>query len=221
MNLYWHPRSGHSHRVVAFLSILGVPHAKIEVDLRGGEQRTPDFLRLNPFGQVPVLVDDDGTTIADSNAILVYLAKRYERSDWYPDEPAACGDVQAWLSRAAGELARGPCAARLITVWEEHHLDAAETIERSHRFLQRVDDHLSDRDWLAAGRPTIADLAHYAYVAHAPEGNVDLSGYNHVNAWLCSVRQIPGFVPLVGTPAGLSRDAHGQSLPHPTPAGNA
>jgi glutathione S-transferase len=203
MELYWHKQSGHSHRAVAFLSILGVPCTKIEVDLRGDEQRTAAFLRLNPFGQVPVLVDDDGTMVADSNAILVYLARKYGRSDWYPDTPAASAEVQTWLSRAAGELARGPCAARLITVWNEHHLEAEEVIGRAHGFLRLVDAHLSTRPWLAAGQPTIADLAHYAYIAHAPEGNVDLSGYRHIIAWLASVEQIPGFVPLHRTAAGL------------------
>ena len=80
MKLYWHPQSGHSHRAVAFLGILGVPYTKIKVDLRGDEQRTPSFLRLNPFAQVPILIDDE-TTIADSNAILVYLARKYDRTD--------------------------------------------------------------------------------------------------------------------------------------------
>jgi glutathione S-transferase len=203
MKLYWHPQSGHSHRAVAFLSILGVSCTKVEIDLRGGEQRTTEFLRINPFGQVPVLIDDDGTTVSDSNAILVYLARKYGRSDWYPEAPSACAEVQTWLSRAAGELARGPCAARLITVWDERHLDAEETIRRAHSYLRLLDDHLSTRTWLVAGRPTIADLAHYAYVAHAPEGNVDLSEYLHVGSWLASVAQLPGFVPLVETTAGL------------------
>ena len=118
--------------------------------------------------------------------------------------------MQTWLSRAAGELARGPCAARLITVWDEHNLDPAETIDRAHRFLRLLDDHLSTRDWLATAHPTVADLAHYAYVAHAPQGNVDITQYEHIGRWLISIRGIPGFVSLAATRAGLASgsDAH-------------
>lgn len=80
MKIHHHPLSGHSHRVVLFASLLGVPHELVEVDLKAGAHKKPAFLALNPFGQVPVL-EDDGTVIADSNAILVYLATKAGRSD--------------------------------------------------------------------------------------------------------------------------------------------
>ncbi len=116
MKLYHHPMSGHSHRARLFLSLLDVPHELILVDLSKGAHKAPDFLKLNPFGQVPVL-DDDGTIVTDSVAILVYLAKKLRRSDWLPEEPLAAAKVQKWLSVAAGEIAYGPAAARLITVF--------------------------------------------------------------------------------------------------------
>ena len=104
MKLYHHPLSGHSHRARLFLSLAGVEHELVEVDLATGAHKKPEFLTLNPLGQVPVL-DDDGTVVADSNAILVYLAKKLGLRDWLPQDPAASATVQKWLSVAAGLLA--------------------------------------------------------------------------------------------------------------------
>ena len=99
MKLYHHPISGHAHRARLFLSLLGLDHELIVVDLLQGEHKSPEFLKLNPFGQIPVL-DDDGTVVSDSNAILVYLAKKYGRSDWLPEDPSGAAAVQRWLSVA-------------------------------------------------------------------------------------------------------------------------
>ena len=112
IRVYRHPLSGHAHRVELFLSLLGLPYEPVDVDLRRGEHKTPEFLARNPFGQVPVLEDGD-VTLADSNAILVYLAGRYDSSGrWYPRDPLTAGRIQQWLSVAAGQLAYGPAAAR-------------------------------------------------------------------------------------------------------------
>lgn len=203
MKLYYHPQSGHSHRVILFLSLIGgVGVELIEVDLRRREQDHPEFLALNPFHQVPVL-DDDGTIVADSNAILVYLAKKYAATGWLPEAPAESAAVQRWLSVAAGEVARGPCAARLVTVWNENLNGGDEAIGRSHDLLKILDKYIGERGWLALDRPTIADVALYTYIAHAPEGFVDLSGYGNVRAWLERVEALPRFIPLVRTPAGF------------------
>lgn len=202
MKLYHHPLSGHGHRIRLFVSLLGLPHELIEVDLKAGAHKAPEFLKLNPFGQVPVL-DDDGVVIADSNAILVYLAKKAGRGDWLPEDPAGAAAVQRWLSVAAGEVAYGPAAARLITVFGAR-LHADEVIARAHVLLQRLESVLATQDWLAGARPTIADVAIYSYVARAPEGNVDLAGYPAVNAFLRRVEALPGFVPFARTPAGLA-----------------
>lgn len=202
MKIYHHPLSGHSHRVVLFASLLGVPHELVEVDLKAGAHKKPEFLALNPFGQVPVL-DDDGVVIADSNSILVYLAKKVERSDWLPEDPAGAAAVQRWLSVAAGDLAFGPAAARLITVFGAGYR-ADEVIGRAHALLGRLERQLTGRDWLAAAHPTIADVALYSYLARAPEGNVSLSDYPEVQRFLGRIEALPGFVPFVQTPVGLS-----------------
>ncbi len=202
MKLYHFPMSGHAHRAVLFASLLGIPHELVEVDLKAGAHKRPDFLALNPFGQVPVL-DDDGIHIADSNAILVYLAKKTGRTDWLPEDAQGAAAVQRWLSVAAGELAYGPAAARLITVFGAK-LNPEEVIARAHTLLGRLEAHLEGADWLVGAQPTIADVAIYSYVARAPEGNVDLSAYPNVNAFLRRIEALPGFVPFVQTPAGLS-----------------
>jgi glutathione S-transferase len=202
MKLYSHSLSGHAHRAVLFLSLLGEPFELIEVDLKSGAHKKPEFLALNPFGQVPVL-DDDGIVVSDSNAILVYLAKRFGRTDWLPEDSKAAAQVQRWLSVAAGEVAYGPAAARLITVFGAKY-NPEDVIGRAHVLLKRLETHLTDADWLVGGGPTIADVALYSYVARAPEGNVDLSGYPRVNAFLRRVEALPGFVPFIETPVGLS-----------------
>ena len=202
MKLYYHELSGHSHRARLFLSLVGVPHELVEVDLMKGAHKSPDFLKLNRFGQVPVL-DDGGVIVADSNAILVYIATKLGRNDWLPEAPLAAAAVQRWLSVAAGEIAYGPAAARLITLFSAP-LRAEEVIARAHRLLAVVDAELAGRDFIAADQPTIADVALYSYVARAPEGNVDLAAYGHVRAWLARIEALPGFVPFRQSPVGLT-----------------
>lgn len=144
--------------------------------------------------------------VADSNAILVYLAKKTGRTDWLPENPAGAAAVQRWLSVAAGELAYGPCAARLITVFGAD-FNAEEVIARAHVLLARLERHLSGRQWLAADHPTIADVALYSYLARAPEGNVDLSAYGQVRAFLARIEALPGFVAIPETADGLTANA--------------
>ncbi|MBX5042807.1 glutathione S-transferase family protein [Rhizobium lentis] len=202
MKLYHHPLSGHSHRAHLFLSLLGVPYELIEVDMAAGAHKAAEFLTLNPFGQVPVL-DDDGTVIADSSAILVYLSRKYGRTDWLPEEAVAAARIQKWLSVAAGEIAYGPCAARLVTVFGAD-FRMEEVIARAHRILALVEAELSGRSFLLGAKPTIADIALYSYIANAPEGNVDTSAYPSVRAWLARIEALPGFVGFRKTKIGLA-----------------
>lgn len=202
MKLYHHPLSGHAHRARLFLSLIGAPAELVEVDLAAREHKQPAFLKLNPFGQVPVLVDGD-TVVADSNAILVYLSKKLGRTDWLPEAPAQAATVQRWLSVAAGDIAFGPAAARLVTVFAAP-LDAQAAIDRAHVVLKRMDEALANSPWIAASHPTIADIALYSYTARAPEGFVDLKDYAHVRQWLERVEALPGFVEFQRTPVGLA-----------------
>jgi glutathione S-transferase len=139
------------------------------------------------------VLQDGDLTLADSNAILVYLARRYAPdSAWLPQEPVAAARVQRWLSIAAGEVAHGPATARLIALFAVPD-DPARAARIAARILTFMDGHLADRAFLAADHVTIADLACYSYVAHAPDGGVDLAPYPAVRAWLARVEAQPWF----------------------------
>lgn len=207
IKLYGSPISGHVHRVRLFLTMLGLPFESIDLDMRKRENRTPEFLARNPFGQVPVIEDGD-LTLADSNAILVYLNERYspDPSRWMPRDAVGAARVQRWFSVAAGPLAYGPAAARIMVLFG-HTTDPTDTVKRSHALLSVMETHLQQQPFLAGPHATLADIANYAYVAHAPEGSVSLDGYPKVRDWLARVEALPGFVPMVRTPVGLAAEA--------------
>lgn len=192
--------SGHSHRVELFLSLLGLPVELVDVNLASGAHKTPAFLQLNLFGQVPVIQDGD-VTLADSNAILVYLAGRYapNADAWLPRDPVRAAEVQRWLSVAAGPLAFGAAAARVVVVFKRSTPDD-EALQRAHTVLAVMESTLQHSDYLVGDHPTLADIANYSYTAHAPEGRVALDAYPRVCAWLARIEALPGFVPMVKTP---------------------
>jgi glutathione S-transferase len=198
IRLHSHPLSGHVHRVELFLSLLGLPFEKVHVDLLTAEHKSPAFLALNPFGQLPV-IEDGEQVIADSNAILVYLAMTYDASrQWLPRDAVGAARVQRWLSVAAGQLAYGPAVARVAVVFgrpvEQAPRDAAA------RLFRLIEDQLATQDFIAAAHPTIAGLALYAYTAHAPEGGVSLAPYPRLRGWLARIEALPRFVGLVKSP---------------------
>jgi glutathione S-transferase len=201
IRLHRHSLSGHSHRVQLFASLAGIAHELVEVDLAKGAHKQPDFLKLNPFGQVPV-IEDGEVILADSNAILVYLAKKYA-PDWMPSDPLGEAQVQRFLSLAANEVANGPAAARLVTVFGAK-LDAEAAKAKAQRLYGVIEAHLDGRDWLVGTKPSIADVALYSYTAHAPEGGVDLAPYPRLREWLARVEALPGFVPMQRTAVGLA-----------------
>lgn len=202
MKLYYHPISGHSHRARLFLSLIGASFEAVVIDVPGGEHLSAAYLAKNPFGEVPVL-EDEGTYIADSNAILVYAAKKFGKTEWLPENPLSAARVQRWLSVAAGQIAFGPAAARLITLFNAD-FRSDEVIDRAHAILALIEGELDRRQWIAADLPTIADVALYSYIARAPEGNVDLAPYGKVQAWLARIEALPGFVEFGKTAVGLA-----------------
>jgi len=205
IKLYSFPRSGHSHRVELMLSLLALTTELVFVDLAKGAHKQPEFLALNPLGQVPV-IDDQSVVLADSNAILVYLAQKYGSGRWLPSDPVGAAKVQRWLSVAAGPIAFGPGRARLITVFRAPY-NAEEVIAYSHTLLKVIDQQLAATQYLAGSEPTIADVAAYSYIAHAPEGNVSLEGYANVRAWLARIEALSGFIGMPRTVAGLQKTA--------------
>jgi glutathione S-transferase len=199
MTLHGTPLSGHVHRVALLLRSLEIPYRFVSAPAE--VRRSPEFLRLNPLGQIPVL-EDGPVVISDSNAILLYLAKRYGHgTSWLPEEPEAAAQVQRWLSIAAGELRYGPAMARAITLWSvpgEHQ----QAVEIADRLLQFMEAHLGGRTYLVLEQPTIADLACYTYTAHAPEGGISLEPYPAIRRWLGRVEALPRFEVMPRSPLG-------------------
>ncbi len=206
IKFYRHPLSGHSHRVELLLSLLKLDFETIEIDLMKGEQKSPEFLLKNPNGQVPA-IEDGETTLWDSNAILVYLATKYDTNRTFlPSNAGEAAEVQKFLSLAARSIAFGPAAARLVTLFGAS-IDADVSISLAHQTLAKLESHLANRQWLATEQVTLADIANYAYIALAPEGNVALQDYPNVRDWLVRVESLDGFVAIQSSPVGLKSAA--------------
>ncbi len=201
ITLYRHPLSGHAHRVELMLSLLKLDFRLVDVDLMKGAQKHPEFVSKNPFGQVPVLEDGD-VTLWDSNAIIVYLARTYGNDSWLPENPVEEAKVTPWLAVAAGKIAFGPAAARLVNVFGAG-LDHQNAINIANDLLGVMNNVLTDNLYLAGTSPTIADVAAYSYIAHAPEGDVSLSNFPAVEEWLSRIETLDGFVPMQATQVGL------------------
>ncbi len=198
IKLYRNPKSGHCHRVELLLAFLDLPYETIDLDMANGAHKAPEYLKISPFGKVPA-IDDSGYTLSDSNAILVYLVQTYAKgSHWLPEDPKTAAEVQRWLTIAADNIFSGPCSARLVTLFGAQ-LDHAAAIAKSHDLFKLMETHLNGRNWLAAETITIADIAGYSYIAHAPEGGVDLAPYPNLRAWLNRIEAEDNFVPMVAS----------------------
>ncbi|MFM0034982.1 glutathione S-transferase family protein [Paraburkholderia strydomiana] len=201
IRLYTALLSGHGHRVKLFLSLLDLPFEVVELNMKAADNRKPEYLALNPFGQVPTIQDGD-VTLFDSNAILVYLARRYGDASWLPDDPLGAAAVQRWLSLAAGQIAYGPCAARLVTVFGAPN-DHQTAKNIAVKLFDVIEQELAGKPFAAGDHVTIADIAAHTYIAHAPEGGVSLEAYPNIRAWLRRVEALPRFIAMPATRAGL------------------
>ncbi len=195
IKLYGTPLSGHCHRVEVLLRMLGIAHEYIEAP--ASVRATEEFGKLNPLRQIPVLVDG-ALVLSDSNAIMVYLVKRYgAQTTWLSDDAVEAAQIQRWLSIAAGEVRHGPASARMSSLWNmKGEMDPLRAHEIAEKLLTMMDTHLVGRDYLATSNPTIADLACYSYVAHAPEGRISLTPYPAVRSWLARIEALPAFHPM-------------------------
>lgn len=203
IRLYTGARSGNSHKIALFLSILDVPHETVEVPY-GPELRTPEFLAKNPRGQVPVLEINNGKCIWDSMAILVYIARAHGGEKWLPTDPAGMAEVMQWLALAENELLFGIAQARIMLRYrgpedELVFLDMKRARLLIQRGLTSMEKRLSKHEWLALDRPTIAEMACYTYPALNVEAEIDMTPYPAIRAWMDRVRALPGFIPMIGT----------------------
>jgi glutathione S-transferase len=191
LTLYTNLGSGNAYKAELLLHLLGLPYESVRVDLRRGEHREPAFLALNPLGQIPVLVDGDAV-LTDSQAILLYLARKYGGETWAPVEALPLARVMRWLSIAANEIQNGPTMARAIKLLGWPH-DYSLAVERGYRVLGIIDEHLRGREWIAIDRPTVADIACYPYLLLAPEGGLELDPYAEIRAWCRRLEALPRF----------------------------
>jgi glutathione S-transferase len=197
IKLYGHEMSGNSYKARLLLELLKIEYEWVKVDLMTGEHKSPEYLALNPFGQVPLLIDGE-TKLADAQAILVYLARQYGGDRWLPLEALPLAQVVRWLSTTAGEVRQGPENARLHYLFGATAINIERAHQKAEHILTQLDQHLSTHTWLEFEHPTIADIAVFPYVALARDGKIELDAYPNVLAWIDRVKQLPGYVPMAG-----------------------
>ena len=192
--------SGNGYKVRLLLAQLGVPFRRIEYDITRGETRTPDFLgRINPNGRVPVLETDTGEFLAESDAILFYLA---EDTPFFPAGRLERARVLQWMFFEQYSHEPNIAVARAwvhvfgLEMTEERRLALATKRKLGYDALGVMERHLSGNDFFVGGRYTVADIALYAYTHVAHEGGFDLAGYPAVRAWMGRVTARPGHVPI-------------------------
>lgn len=195
ITLYGAPLSGNAYKVRLLLRLLGLEFEEIVINLQAGENRTESFLALNPRGQIPTLVDGE-VTVWDSQAILVYIARRYGEA-WLPAEPAPMAEVMQWLALAENELLFGLARARGVKIFGRD-FDLAACQAYGHDGLKVMEQRLAEHPWLAAGKPTIADIACMPYAALSYMGDIPLDDYPAVRAWIDRIRALPGFIAMEG-----------------------
>jgi glutathione S-transferase len=196
MKLYDFNRSGNCYKIRLLLSILNLEYELIPVNVLSGDQRTAEFLALNAWGLVPVLVDGD-LVLRDSQAILVYLVQQYGGEDWLPRNPAEMGLITQWLSTAVHDIQQSLAAARAYHLIGRK-LDIETATTRAYAVLGVMNQQLSQRQWLELERPTIADIACFPYVALAEDGKISLADYPHVVSWIERIKQLPGYIGMPG-----------------------
>ncbi|MCY0386672.1 glutathione S-transferase [Robbsia sp. Bb-Pol-6] len=192
MKLHDLARSGNCYKVRLFAALANIPLETVAVDFLHGAHARPPLSDLNPLGQLPIL-EDGARVVRDSQAILVYLAGVHGGLAWWPAYPQGQADIVQWLSFASNDIQHSLCAARLVRQFGAT-LDMAAAQEKSAIVLAVLEQHLESHDWLAIGRPSIADCAVYPYVVLAPEGDVDLAPYPHIARWIDRIQALPGYL---------------------------
>ena len=186
LTVYGDNRSGNCLKVKWLLDRLGHDYRWVETDVMSGATRSTEFLRLNPCGQVPAVVFDDGRTLAQSNAILGYFG---EGTAYVPADPWARAKMYEWLFWE--QYSHEPSIAVVRFQRAFAGKTAAEIeprlMERGYAALDRMEAALTERDWLVGTGPTLADLALVAYTRVAHEGDFDLRAYPAILAWIARV----------------------------------
>lgn len=195
MKLYGLRSSGNCYKALLAASMLGIELEWIDTDLFKGATRTPEFLAKNPNGKVPLLELDDGRVLAESNAILCYLAAG---TPLLPADRFAHAQVLQWLffEQYSHEpyVAVARFIARFLPADHPRRADLPRLREKSREALAVMDGELAKRPFLAEGGFSVADIALFAYTHDAPAAGIGLDDFPHVSAWLARVRAWPGFI---------------------------
>jgi len=199
VRLYDNSSSGNAYKVRLLLALLGVECERVEMDIDAGATRTPRFLAMNPNGRIPLLELDDGRHLAESNAILCYLA---DGTPWLPVERWARAKALQWMFFE--QYSHEPYIAVSRYILTHLAADSPRRAElerlapRGVAALEVMDRHLATADWFAGDAHSVADIALYAYTHVAGEGGFDLAPHRHVRAWLARCAARPGHVPIDG-----------------------
>lgn len=198
LKLYDHPLSGNCYKVRLALNQLGVQYEREFLDIFKGEHHTPEYEELNPNRKIPVLIDGD-FHMWESNAILLYLGKKYSPNRLYPEDINTFGAMAQWLFFGKTSVDPNLAVARYFTKFvspenrNESELNRLRT--QGNAVLTIMDNRLEHSDFLA-GVYSIADIACYPYVSMAPEGGVDLSPYPSVMLWCDRIKSQPGYITM-------------------------
>lgn len=196
MKLYMTEMSGNSFKVRVLAAMLGVDYENIRIDWEHREHKSPAFLEMNPRGQVPVM-EIEGKIFWDSTAHLVYIARKFGGETWLPTGPLGMAEVMQWMAFAQNEVQFGLQWARGTTVYGRRPESFPGYLQDGKRALDILEAHLGKgNDWLALGRPTLADIACYPYVKRAPEGDLPLDAYPQVRGWLARLEALPGWIEI-------------------------
>lgn len=197
MRLYDTLISGNGYKLRLLLRLLGTSFERVEVDILRGESRTPEFLALNPNGRIPLLVLDDGTALAESNAILFFLA---HGSRYLPRSRLAQAQVLQWMFFEQYSHEPNIATSRFILMHcasdKKRLAELPQKRTAGHAALGVMESHLQHRPYFVEDSYTIADIALYAYTHVAHEGDFDLSPYPAVRRWLARVASQPGHTPI-------------------------
>jgi len=196
VTVYGMKASGNCYKLQLLLEHLGRPYRWIEVDSVNGQTRTPEFLAKNPNGKVPLLELPDGRRLAESNAILCYLA---EGSPYLPADAWQRAQVLQWLFFEQYSHEPYVAVARFVARWlpadHPRQAELPRLRERAHQALAVMERQLAQHDFLVDGAYSVADIALYAYTHEAPVGGIALDDYPAIRAWLARIESRPGFAP--------------------------
>ena len=197
LRLYDSRLSGNAWKVRILLTQLGIPFERVTLNLAKGAAAEPAFRAKSRFARVPVLELEDGRTIVESGAIMLYLA---HGTPYLPDDPYIRAEVMSWLFFEQADLLRALALPRFYHmrgIADQMSSRIADFQEGAYSALRKLDDWLATHDWLVDGRYTIADIGMFGYVSLAPEGGYDIQRFPSIDAWLVRVKAQPGWVPLV------------------------